>query len=205
MTPLLAGFGLGFSVAASFGPINLFALSSGLRYGFWPAYGVGVGAAVADGSYAFLGGLGAAALFTGGAKGWFQILGGAALVFIAVGIATRRPKKRAEQRAAAPGFVRSFAVALGATAANPITLVYWTAVFAGVVPKLDVSRLEALTLLPAGVVCGTVVWATLLAAGSAFAGRYVNERLLSWLSLASALTIAGFGVWFIASGIRILV
>ena len=54
MTPLLAGFGLGFSVAASFGPINLFALSSGLRYGFWPAYGVGVGAAVADGSYAFL-------------------------------------------------------------------------------------------------------------------------------------------------------
>jgi threonine/homoserine/homoserine lactone efflux protein len=204
MTPLLAGFGLGFSVAASFGPINLFALTSGLRYGFWPAYGVGVGAAVADGSYAFLGGLGAAALFTGGAKGWFQILGGAALVFIAVGIATRRPKQRAEQRAT-PGFGRSFTVALGATAANPITVVYWTAVFAGVVPKLDVSRLEALTLLPAGVVCGTVVWATLLATGSAFAGRYVNERLLSWLSLASALTVAGFGVWFIASGIRILV
>jgi L-lysine exporter family protein LysE/ArgO len=203
MTSLLAGFGLGFSVAASFGPINLFALSSGLRYGFWPAYGVGVGAAAADGSYAFLGGLGAATLFTGGAKGWFQMLGGGALVLIAVGIATRRPTKRQEERAA-PGFGRSFTVALGATAANPITAVYWTAVFAGVVPRLDVSRLEALTLLPAGVVCGTVLWATLLAAGSAFAGRYVNERLLSWLSLASALTIAGFGVWFIASGARIL-
>jgi threonine/homoserine/homoserine lactone efflux protein len=203
MTPLLAGFGLGFSVAASFGPINLFALSSGLRYGFWPAYGVGVGAAAADGSYAFLGGLGTAALFTGGAKGWFQMLGGAALLFIAVGIATRRPTERQEERAA-PGFGRSFTLALGATAANPITVVYWTAVFAGVVPKLGVSRLQALTLLPAGVVCGTVLWATLLAAGSAFAGRYVNERLLSWLSLTSALTIAGFGVWFIASGVRIL-
>jgi threonine/homoserine/homoserine lactone efflux protein len=116
MTPLLAGFGLGFSVAASFGPINLFALSSGLRYGFWPAYGVGVGAAVADGSYAFLGGLGAAALFTGGAKGWFQMLGGAALVFIAVGMATRRPEEH-EQRAA-PGFGHSFTVALGATLAT---------------------------------------------------------------------------------------
>ena len=203
MTPLLAGFGLGFSVAASFGPINVFALSSGLRYGFWPAYGVGVGAAVADGSYAFLGGLGAAALFTGGAKGWFQMLGGAALIFIAFGMETRRPKEH--QQRAAPGFGRSFTVALGATLANPITVVYWTAVFAGVVPKLEVSRLEALTLLPAGVVCGTVVWATLLAVGSAFAGRYVNERLLSRLSVASALTIAGFGVWFIASGLRILV
>jgi L-lysine exporter family protein LysE/ArgO len=200
MTPLLAGFGLGFSVAASFGPINLFALSSGLRFGFWPAYGVGVGAAVADGSYAFLGGLGAAALFTGGAKGWFQMLGGAALVFIAVGMATRRPRK--QEQWAAPGFGRSFTVALGATLANPITVVYWTAVFAGVVPKLEVSRLEALTLLPAGVVCGTVVWAILLAVGSAFAGRYVNERLLSRLSLASALTVAGFGVWFIVSGLR---
>ena len=201
MTPLLAGFGLGFSVAASFGPINLFALSSGLRYGFWPAYGVGIGAAVADGSYAFLGGLGAAALFTGGAKGWFQMLGGTALVFIAVGMAKRRPKERGEQRGA-PGFGRSFTLALGATLANPITVVYWTAVFAGVVPKLEVSRLEALTLLPAGVVCGTGLWATLLAVGSAFAGRYVNERLLSRLSLASALTIAGFGVWFIVSGLR---
>jgi threonine/homoserine/homoserine lactone efflux protein len=201
MTPLLAGFGLGFSVAASFGPINLFALSSGLRYGFWPAYGVGVGAAVADGSYAFLGGLGAAALFTGGAKGWFQVLGGTALVFIALGMAKRRPKERGEQRGA-PGFGRSFTLALGATLANPITVFYWTAVFAGVVPKLEVSRLEALTLLPAGVVCGTVVWATLLAVGSAFARRYVNEHLLSLLSLASALTIAGFGVWFIVSGLR---
>jgi L-lysine exporter family protein LysE/ArgO len=204
MTPLLAGFGLGFSVAASFGPINLFALSSGLRFGFWPAYGVGVGAAVADGSYAFLGGLGAAALFTGGAKGWFQMVGGAALLFIAVGMAKRSPKERGEQRAA-PGFGRSFTVALGATLANPITVVYWTAVFAGVVPKLEVSRLEALTLLPAGVVCGTVVWATLLAVGSAFARRYVNEHLLSRLSLASALTIAGFGVWFIVSGLRTIV
>jgi threonine/homoserine/homoserine lactone efflux protein len=113
----------------------------------------------------------------------------------------RRPKERGEQRGA-PGFGRSFTIALGATLANPITVVYWTAVFAGVVPNLEVSRLQALTLLPAGVVCGTVVWATLLAVGSAFARRYVNERLLSRFSLASALTIAGFGVWFIVSGLR---
>jgi threonine/homoserine/homoserine lactone efflux protein len=203
MTPLLAGFGLGFSVAASFGPINVFALTSGLKHGFWPAYGVGLGAAVADGSYAFLGGLGAAALFTGGAKGWFQILGGCALLLIATGMALRSPKEE-PPRSAARGFARSFAVALGATLANPITVVYWTAVFAGVVPKLDVSRAQALTLLPAGVLCGTAVWATLLAAGTAFAARFVDARLLMWLSRVSALTIAGFGAWFVASGIRAL-
>jgi threonine/homoserine/homoserine lactone efflux protein len=202
MTALLVGIGLGFTVAASFGPINVFALSSGLRYGFGPAFGVLVGATAADGLYAFLGGLGVAAVFTGRAEGWFQVLGGAALLLIATRVA--RPGRSDGERQAVPGFARSFAVALGATLANPLTIVYWAAAFAGVVPKFDLSRAEALTLLPAGVVLGGLCWALLVAAGSAFAGRYVNERLLAWLSLASALIIAGFGAWFIASGIRAL-
>lgn len=203
MTPLLAGFGLGFTVAASFGPINVFSLSSGLRYGFWPAYGVAVGATVADGFYAFLGGFGAAALFTGGAAGWFQLLGGAALILIAAAMARRRSAEK--ERRAARGFGRSFSIALGATLANPLTVVSWAAAFAGVVPRFDLTRLESLTLLPTGVVCGGLCWATLLAAGSAFAGRYVNERVLAWLSVASALTIGGFGAWFIAEGVRTLI
>jgi L-lysine exporter family protein LysE/ArgO len=201
MTPLLAGFGLGFTVAASFGPINVFALASGLRHGFWPAYGVSLGASTADGIYAFLGGLGVAALFTGDAQGWFQVLGGVALLVIAVGMAL--PRAREEKRAGR-GFRRSYAVAVAATLANPVTVVYWAAACAAVVPKFELSRLEAATLLPAGVACGTVLWATLLSAGSAFAGRYVNERLLRWLSIGSAVTIAGFGVWFVVDGARTL-
>jgi threonine/homoserine/homoserine lactone efflux protein len=202
MTPLLAGFGLGFTVAASFGPINLFALASGLRHGFWPAYGVSLGASTADGVYAFLGGVGAAALFTGSAKGWFQALGGAALVLIAV----RMLHGSSGEEHRAPGrFARSYMVALGVTLANPLTVVYWGAAFAGVVPRLDLSRAEAMTLLPAGVVCGTVLWATLLSAGSAFARRYVNERLLALLSICSGLTVGAFGAWFVADGIRTLI
>jgi threonine/homoserine/homoserine lactone efflux protein len=203
MTALLVGIGLGFTVAASFGPINVFSLSSGLRYGFWPAFGVALGATGADGLYAFLGGLGVAAVFTGRAEGWFQILGGTALLVIALRMA-RTSSPRGDQHATR-GFTQSFAVALAATLANPITIVYWAAAFAGVVPKFDLSRIEALTLLPAGVVVGGLAWALVLASGSAFAGRYVNEQLLVWLSLGSALTIAGFGVWFVTGGIRALV
>jgi threonine/homoserine/homoserine lactone efflux protein len=203
MTALLVGIGLGFTVAASFGPINVFSLSSGLRYGFWPAFGVALGATGADGFYAFLGGLGVAAVFTGRAEGWFQILGGAALLVIALRLA--QASSPGGDRRATRGFRHSFAVALAATLANPITIVYWAAAFAGVVPRFDLSRIEALTLLPAGVVVGGLCWALLLASGSAFAGRYVNEQLLAWLSLGSALTIAGFGVWFVTGGIRALV
>jgi threonine/homoserine/homoserine lactone efflux protein len=200
MTALIVGIGLGFTVAASFGPINVFSLSSGLRYGFWPAFGVAVGATAADGLYAFLGGLGVAALFTGRAEGWFQLLGGLALILIALRMA--RPAATESDRCAAPGFRKSFAVAFGATLANPLTIVYWAAAFAGVVPRFDLTRVQALTFLPAGVVIGGLCWATLLAAGSAFAGRYVDERLLAWLSLGSALTVGGFGAWFVAGGVR---
>jgi threonine/homoserine/homoserine lactone efflux protein len=202
MTPLLVGIGLGFTVAASFGPINVFSLSSGLRYGFWPAYGVALGATAADGLFAFLGGLGVAALFTGSAEGWFQILGGAGLIVLATRMA--RPPSLEGERRAARGFGRGFAIALGATLANPITIVYWAGAFVGIVPRFDLSRAEVLLLLPLGVVLGGVCWATLLAAGSAFAGRYVGERLLAWVSVASAVTIGAFGIWFLAGGVRAL-
>jgi threonine/homoserine/homoserine lactone efflux protein len=111
-----------------------------------------------------------------------------------------RPARWAEARPAARGFGQSFAVALGATLANPITIVYWAAASPGVVPRFDLSRLQTLTLLPAGVAIGGLCWALLLAAGSAFAARYVNERVLAGLSIASAVTIAGFGCWFFAGG-----
>jgi threonine/homoserine/homoserine lactone efflux protein len=49
MSALLSGFGLGFGVAAGFGPINVLCLTTGLRHGFAPAFGIGAGAAIVDG------------------------------------------------------------------------------------------------------------------------------------------------------------
>jgi LysE type translocator len=87
MNALLSGFGLGFGVAAGFGPINVLCLTTGLRSGLAPALGIGLGAAIVDGLYGFLAGLGAAALLTGDANEWFQIVGGVALTAIGIRIA----------------------------------------------------------------------------------------------------------------------
>lgn len=195
---LLAGFGLGFAVAAGFGPINVFCLGSGLRHGFRPALGVGAGAAAADGTYALLASVGAAALVNGRARGPFELVGGAALLLIAL----RMARPGAAERRAESSFGRTFRLALAATLANPLTIVSWAAVFAGVVPRLELSRLEAVSLLPPAVALGTMTWFSLVAAGSAYARRYVTERLLRVISFASALAIAAFGVWFVVSGAR---
>jgi threonine/homoserine/homoserine lactone efflux protein len=118
VTALATGFGLGFGIAAGFGPINAFCLALGLRHGFPPAWGVGVGAALVDGFCALLAGLGVAAALHGAAKGWFQVAGGLALFVVAA----RMARSRGGEARAGSRFSRTLALSLAATLANPITI-----------------------------------------------------------------------------------
>jgi threonine/homoserine/homoserine lactone efflux protein len=201
MSALFSGFGLGFGVAAGFGPINVLCLTTGLRDGFAPAFGVGLGAAIADGLYALLAGLGVAALLTGNARGWFQIAGGAALVVIGIGMA-RSAQSAAETSTTTRSFGPAFRLSLGATLVNPLTIVSWAAVFAGVVPALDLTRAETLTLLPASITVGTLAWFSLVAAAAAYARRLARERVLRAVSIAGGVVIAGLGVLLAVDGVR---
>jgi putative LysE/RhtB family amino acid efflux pump len=199
MSALLSGFGLGFGVAAGFGPINVLCLTTGLRNGFAPALGIGVGAAIVDGFYALLAGLGVAALLTGDVRAWFQVVGGAALVAIGIRIA-RAARRAAEASAAERSFGPALRLSLAATLANPLTIVSWAAAFAGVVPALDLTRVEILTLLPPAIAVGTLTWFGLVAAAAAYARRLASERVLRAVSLAGGAVIAGLGALLAADG-----
>lgn len=201
MSALLSGFGLGFGVAAGFGPINVLCLTTGLRSGFAPAFGIGLGAAIVDGLYALLAGLGAAALLTGDARAWFQVVGGAALVVIGIRIA-RSARSVAEASTTTRSFGSALRLSLAATLANPPTIVSWAAAFAGVVPALDLTRVETLTLLPPAIAVGTLAWFTLVAAAAAYARRLARERVLRAVSLAGGVVIAGLGVLLAVDGAR---
>ena len=201
MSALLSGFGLGFGVAAGFGPINVLCLTTGLRSGFAPAFGIGLGAAIVDGLYALLAGLGAAALLTGDARAWFQVVGGAALVVIGIRIA-RSARSVPEASTTTRSFGSALRLSLAATLANPPTIVSWAAAFAGVVPALDLTRVETLTLLPPAIAVGTLAWFTLVAAAAAYARRLARERVLRAVSLAGGVVIAGLGVLLAVDGAR---
>ena len=201
MSGILAGLGLGFGVAAGFGPINVLCLTTGLRSGFAPALGVGLGAAVVDGFYALLAGLGAAALLVGDARDWLQVVGGAALVVIGIRIA-RSARRDAEVSTTTRSFGQAFRLSLGATLANPPTIVSWAAAFAGVVPALDLTRTEMLTLLPPSIALGTFAWFTLVAGAAAYARRLARERVLRAVSLAGGLVIAAIGALLAFDGLR---
>jgi threonine/homoserine/homoserine lactone efflux protein len=194
MDTVLAGFGLGLAVAAGFGPISVLALTSGLRHGFAPAFGVAIGVALVDGFYALLAGLGLAALVPGDE---FQVVGGVALVVIGVGMV----KLSGGDAMALATFRRGFVVSLAATLANPLTIVSWAAAFTAVVPELEISRTETLSVLPLSVCLGTLTWFTLLALGATFLGRRLSARVLHGISVGAGVIIALFGAIFIARGL----
>jgi putative LysE/RhtB family amino acid efflux pump len=199
VSALLSGFALGFGVAAGFGPINVLCLTTGLRNGFSPALGIGLGAAIVDGFYALLAGLGVAALLTGDVQAWFQVVGGAALVVIGVRIA--RSARIAAEASATPGsFAPALRLSVAATLANPLTIVSWAAAFAGVVPALDLTRVETLTLLPLAIAVGTLTWFVFVATAAAYARRLASERALRAVSLGGGVVIAGLGALLAVDG-----
>ena len=193
MSAVLAGLALGVAVAAGFGPISVLALSSGLRHGFAPAFGVGLGAALVDGLYALLAGLGLAALVPGDE---LQLVGGLALVWIG----WRMIRARGGDGLALTSFRRGLAVSFAATLANPLTIVSWAAAFTAVVPGLGISRLETLSILPASVACVTLLWFTGLAAAATLAGRRLGPRALRRASVVAGAAVLAFGLVFVVRG-----
>lgn len=194
MDTVLAGFALGFAVAAGFGPISVLALTSGLRHGFAPAFGVAVGVALIDGLYALLAGLGLAALVP---SDELQVVGGVALVVIGASMV----RLSGGEAMALATFRRGLAVALAATLANPLTIVSWAAAFTAVVPELSISRVETLSVLPLSVSLGTLTWFTILAAAATLFGRRLGPRTLRAASVVAGVAIALFGVLFAVRGL----
>jgi threonine/homoserine/homoserine lactone efflux protein len=197
MTTALAGLALGFAVAAGFGPISVLALTSGLRHGFAPAFGVGLGAALVDGLYALLAALGLAALVPGDE---LQLVGGAALLWIA----WRMLRAGGGDRLATPTLRRGLGVSFAATLANPLTIVSWAAAFTAIVPGLELSKAETVGVLPPAIAVGTLAWFTILATGATLAGRRLGERALRTASAVAGVAIGAFGVVFLVRGARVV-
>lgn len=193
MTAVFAGLALGFAVAAGFGPISVLALTSGLRHGFPPAFGVGLGAALVDGLYALLAALGLAALVPGDE---LQLVGGVALLYIA----WRMIRARGGDGLALQTLRRGFGVSFAATLANPLTIVSWAAAFTAVVPVLGLSQAATVGVLPPSVAAGTLAYFTLVATLATFAGRRLGPNALRIASIGAGVAIALFGLLFVVRG-----
>ena len=198
MEHFLKGLAIGFAIAAPVGPINLLCLRRSLADGRRVGFVSGLGAAAADTTYGTIAAVGLTTVtsFLVGHRLWLQLAGG--LFLAALGLHTMRA--RAPRReAAAPvhvGRLRdAFASTYVLTLANPVTIVAFAGIFAGLGLGWRTGRtVDALELI-GGVFLGSSLWWLTLALLAGTFGRHLNDDALRWINLIAGGIIAAFGFW----------
>jgi threonine/homoserine/homoserine lactone efflux protein len=196
-TALFTGFGLGFLVAAQVGPVWLLAARSVILGRFITGIMIGLGAATMDMAYGALGLAGAAGLLRiSGLRVGLGLLGAAVLIILGV-LALRNATRvgdQAEPSAAITSAPRAYLMALGATAANPLTIASWAAIFAAAFAARIGRTTPGAVLLLAGIGLGTATWFTLLSIAMTLVRRLAAQRVHRAIDVIAGLGLIGFGI-----------
>jgi threonine/homoserine/homoserine lactone efflux protein len=197
MPPLAKGLIIGFSIAAPVGPIALLCVRRSLTAGRVVGLVSGFGAATADALYGIIAALGLTALtnLLLEYQRLLQLGGGAFLLYL--GLATlRAPASTAEARAVpSHSLVSAYISTFLLTLSNPMTILSFLGIFAGLgLGDTNPSAYSA-TLLVSGVFLGSAAWWVLLSFAAAAVGARLKTGGLRAINVVAGLTITVFGVW----------
>lgn len=202
MEPALAfrGFILGFTIAAAVGPISLLVIRRTLAEGRVVGLASGLGVATADGAYGAIAafGLGAITQVLVEARPVLGLVGGVFLLWLAWKTASAEPHDPAT--VAPPrrgGLAGAYLSILGLTMTNPMTILSFAALFAGLgVTGGDTAGAALITL---GVFLGSSAWWVLLTwVVSALRSR-VTTTWIRRINVASGIAIWVFAMISIGS------
>lgn len=192
---LFKGILIGFSIAAPVGPIGLLCIQRTLSGGRLRGFLSGLGAASADAVYGCIAGFGLTAV-TGplvGGQDWIRLIGGAFLVWLGVRTFLAPPADRAASSSGS-GLAGAYLSTFFLTLTNPMTILSFAAVFAGLGIAGSAGGYASASALVAGVFLGSAAWWLLLSGGVGLIGRAFDERMLRLTNRLSGAIIAGFGI-----------
>jgi threonine/homoserine/homoserine lactone efflux protein len=191
---LLRGLVIGFSIAAPVGPIGVLCIRRTLADGQAAGFASGLGAATADALYGSIAGFGLT-FISGiliGQRAWLSLIGGLFLCYLGVRTFLSRPAEGAA--AAAGSLAGAYASTFFLTLTNPLTILTFTAVFAGLgVASAGGSYLTA-GLLVLGVFLGSALWWLILSASVSLLRARFSGRGLPWVNRVSGVIITAFGL-----------
>jgi len=197
---LLRGIIIGFSIAAPVGPIGVLCIRRTLAEGRTSGFVSGLGAATADALYGCVAGFGLTFIsnLLIGQQAWIRLVGGLFLCFL--GVKTFLAKS-GEQAASARGggLPGAYSSTFFLTLTNPLTILSFAAVFAGLGIADASGNYGSAAVLVLGVFIGSGLWWLLLSTvASAFRARF-NARALRWVNVVSGLIVTAFGVMALLS------
>lgn len=194
----LNAMAIGFAIAAPVGAIGALCVRRTLQGGFAPGLAVGLGAALADASYGAVAAFGLSAL-TDFLVYWHETLkisGG--LVLILLGVRTLLvvgdfgPERQAPQ-VRFGGLAGDVATTFALTLANPTTILFFIAIFAGLgLMQAGGETGQALAIV-AGVFSGSLAWWLILAGGLSAVRKRIPDAALPWINRFAGALLIGFG------------
>jgi threonine/homoserine/homoserine lactone efflux protein len=197
---LLKGVTIGLSVAAPVGPIGLLCIRRSMADGARAGFICGLGAASADAAYALVGGFAmtAVARWLVAQRPWFGLFGGLFLIFLGIRTITARASDPAVK--SPRGALAGYGSTLLLTLANPLTIMSFAALFAGL-SFANAANYSAAAVLVAGVFAGSALWWLLLSAIVARARRHVSAAMMRTINRVCGALIAAFGCYATAAGL----
>ena len=193
---LLKGLVIGFSIAAPVGPIGVLCIRRTLADGRLAGLMTGLGAACADAVYGAIAAFGLTWLTQAliGQQLWIRVIGGAFLIYLGVRTFRARPAEREAPRGR-KGLWGAFASTFVLTLTNPMTILSFMAVFAGLGLSAGTGGgAAAAALMVLGVLCGSAAWWLLLSGGVSVVRERFDAGALRWVNRVSGTLITGFGV-----------
>lgn len=190
---------LGLAVAAPLGPIGALCINRTLERGFAAGVAGGLGTALADGVYAALAAAGFAA-FAGVLSmidAPLRLLGGAFMLWLGwKSLSPTLPREAA--KVSAGDLIGTIAATFLLTITNPMTVISFTALFAGLGLASD-SSVAASVIVVSGVFAGSMLWWCVLSGGVALARLRLPDAFATWVSRLSGVVLIAFGLWAMGS------
>lgn len=192
----LRGCIIGLSIAAPVGPIGMLCIRRTLAEGRRAGLAAGLGAATADAIYGCIAGFGLTAIsnFLLQQQTVLALAGGLFLCWLGVKTFFSRPA--AEAVTTQPGhWLAGYASTFVLTLTNPLTILSFAAVFAGLGLAGTGGDYLAASALVVGVFTGSAAWWLMLCLAVGMLRSRFDATRLRWLNRLSGLIITGFGLW----------
>jgi threonine/homoserine/homoserine lactone efflux protein len=131
---------------------------------------------------------------------WLELIGGAFLCYLGIRIMRSQPARHAAAAVQARDLLGAYGSALALTLTNPLTIVSFAAMFAGL-GLANAESYGAGGMLVLGVFLGSLVWWLVLTTIVSVARERLTETILRRVNAVAGGAIAVFGVLAVVSAV----
>ncbi len=197
------GLIIGISIAAPVGPIGVLCIRRTLAEGRLAGLVSGLGAATADAVYGIVAGFGLTFVsnFLIAQQNWLRLFGGLFLCYLGWRTLRAKPTDQSAELKQ-QGLLQSYLSIFVLTITNPMTILSFAAIFAGLGLAQGTASYRLAAFLVAGVFLGSALWWLTLSFGVGFFRSRLTPNWMIWINRGSGMVLLAFG--FLAIGSLLL-